>query len=109
MTDPTAQPPVSFEEVTDDTYAAAFLNGVDAVESRRGVELRGRCPRCGDPMDFPVVTEVFQSTIAPGGAAAASSDDTTVLCTCRGSHPARPAGETGCGAYWNIRLTPRGT
>jgi hypothetical protein len=107
MPDPTAQPPVPFDEVTDDAYAVAFLHGVDAVENRRGVELRGRCPRCGDPMDFPVVTEVFRSTVAPGGAAAGVTDETTVLCTCQEIHPARPAGETGCGAYWNIRLTPR--
>ena len=60
MTDPTAQPPVPFDEMTDDAYAAAFLQGLDAVENGEGSSSEGRCPRCGDPMDFSVVTEIFQ-------------------------------------------------
>ena len=104
MPDPTTQPPVSFDEVTDDAYATTFLNDIDVVRNERGVDLRGRCPRCGDPMDFLVVTDVFRGPVAPGGVAAAgASGETTVLCTCQEIHPARPAGETGCGAYWNIR------
>jgi len=99
-----------FDEVTDGAYAQTFLATHTAAENRRGVDLRGRCPRCGDPMDFPIVTEIFQSTVAPGHSADRNSpDEKTVLCTCQADHPDKPAGEKGCGAYWNIRLTRRRT
>jgi hypothetical protein len=57
-------------------------------------------------MQFPVVTEIFQSVAPDGvGSTQPGTEETPVLCTCLTTHPDRPAGEEGCGAYWNIRLT----
>jgi hypothetical protein len=96
--------PVDYAETTADDYAEKFVRSATPSTTRRGVLLSGECPRCADPMDYPVVTEVFRSST--GGAGGATSDETPVLCTCKVAHPHRPADEEGCGAYWNIRLNP---
>jgi hypothetical protein len=108
MTDlaPPAHTPLPYEEVTADTYAQTFAASYTAIAIRRGVLLKGACPRCGDQMQFPVITEIFQNAIAADrGAVQAASEEKPLLCTCQTTHPNRPAGEEGCGAYWNRRLT----
>jgi hypothetical protein len=90
--------PVPFEEVTEDGYAQTFVDACTVTPTRRGVLLAGTCPRCGDPMGFPLTTKVFLSG-TPGAAAAEKRE---VLCTCQVAHPGRPSGEEGCGAYWNV-------
>lgn len=100
-----ARPSVPFEEVTSDDYAQVFARGCTAVPTSRGHLLQGRCPRCGDPMDFLVVTEVWQNiTTATASAEDTSSpsDELPLLCTCSQLHPGRPTDEEGCGAYWNV-------
>jgi hypothetical protein len=94
--------PIPYKETTEDGYAAAFAASASATPIRRGVLLSGACPRCGDRMEFPVVTEIFQTAgSGPGG----DDADSPLLCTCLTAHPDRPEDEEGCGAYWNIRLT----
>jgi hypothetical protein len=108
MTDPTrpGQSPAPYRETTGDSFAETFATGATATPIRRGVLLTGRCPRCSDRMQFPVVTEIFQTTIVPTtGPAPAAAEEKPLMCTCQEPHPDRPAGEVGCGAYWNIRLT----
>jgi hypothetical protein len=100
-----AQPLVPFEEVTETTYADAFAATCTVTELRRGVELAGICPRCGDKMDFPVPTRSFLNTAA----AALSATPMAVMCTCKIDHPGCPAGDEGCGAYWNVQLSRSGT
>lgn len=98
--------PVEYLETTEDGYAAAFAEGCVASPSRRGVLLRGRCPRCDDVMHFPVVTEVFQTITVPGtGTRRQTSTTKRMLCTCEMDHPGRPAGDEGCGGYWNVTLS----
>jgi hypothetical protein len=94
---------IDYEETTGDDYAETFVQSATSSTTRRGLLLSGRCPRCNDPMDYPIVTEVFQSST--GGRQSATTDDTPLLCTCKVPHPKRPADDEGCGAYWNIRLT----
>ena len=93
--------PLPFEIVTDDAYAAAFASTCTPHKTRRGVRLTGTCPRCGDRMDFPVPIRVFQS---PASAPPAAKTE-PVMCTCKTTHPGTPAGDEGCGAYWNVELS----
>lgn len=95
---------VIYEEVTEETYAAAFAAKCTATPTSRGVILNGACPRCADPMTFPHVSTVFKTASVLGQTSAADPGDVQMLCTCSESHPGRPEGEDGCGAYWNIRL-----
>lgn len=98
--------PVPYQEMTADTYGEDFAKSATPTPTRRGVLLSGTCPRCGDPMQFPVVTEIFQSVGSDAARSAPpATEETPVLCTCVATHSDRPAGEEGCGAYWNIRLT----
>ena len=97
--------PMEYEEVTSDDYAALFVDSATSSTTRRGVLLSGTCPRCKDPMDYPIVTEVFQLATGGGRSATAADDDTPLLCTCTVHHPNRPADDEGCGAYWNIHLS----
>ena len=94
--------PVPFKIVTDDAYAVAFAATCTPSETRRGVQLTGTCPRCGHPMDFLVPTSVYQR---PVRAVLNTNQPEPVLCTCTAPHPGTPAGEEGCGAYWNVELT----
>lgn len=96
--------PLEYAEQTADDYAKKFAETCTSTSTRRGLLLRGMCPRCGDTMDFQVVTKIFQSG-SGGDPGAAATKETPLLCTCEVTHPNRPAGEEGCGAYWNIRLS----
>ncbi len=101
-------PPLAYQEETADTYGDTFAASCTATEIRRGVLLVGTCPRCGDPMQFPVVTSTVKSTTG-AGPAPPTAEDTPLLCTCRTDHPGRPDGEEGCGAYWNVRIPRPGS
>ncbi|MGD9525606.1 MAG: hypothetical protein AB7V44_02335 [Pseudonocardia sp.] len=102
--------PEPYEEQTADDYAERFVQGALSTPTRRGVLLRGTCPRCAHPMGFQVVTEIFQTSAACGpGPASAATEEKPLLCTCELDHPGRPAAGEGCGAYWNVRLTRPGS
>jgi hypothetical protein len=106
MSEPGSSEPISYAEVTDDAYGHAFASSCTAARIRRGVLLRGTCPRCAHGMSFPVITEVFQTAVPEEqSASGADSEEKPLLCTCNGTHPGRPAREEGCGAYWNVRLS----
>ncbi|MFI6264176.1 hypothetical protein [Micromonospora sp. NPDC051006] len=100
--EPAAGPgPLPYAEVTDDGYAVWAAETFTAREYGPAVLLSGDCPRCRHPSTYPVVEHVYKH-VAPS-----PSDDPgyrTVLCACEAEHPARPAGLTGCGAYWTLLL-----
>ena len=58
--------PVRYEEVSEQTYGAAFAATCTATPNSRGVILDGACPRCADLMTFPHVTTVFKTGTVPG-------------------------------------------
>lgn len=91
-----------FKIMTEDTYAEAFVASCTPHQTRRGVLLTGTCPRCGDRMDFPVPTGVFQR---PVGTVPGAKEPEPLMCTCKVTHPGVPAGEEGCGAFWNVELS----
>ena len=93
--------PLPFRKVSEAMYGTDFAKTCTAHQTRRGVQLTGTCPRCGEPMDYLILTRVFLSP----GAAVAATQQRTVLCTCGTTHPDTPAGEEGCGAYWNVELS----
>ncbi|MFI6079273.1 hypothetical protein ACIA5C_48015 [Actinoplanes sp. NPDC051343] len=96
--------PVPFAEISEETYAEEFARTCKPVETRRGVELIGVCPRCGHPMSLPLPDRVFMN----GNAASSSPPEhTSALCTCSGEHTGRPDDEYGCGAYWNLQIVKR--
>jgi hypothetical protein len=104
MPSPGPHGPLPYQECTDDAYAAAFAAGcvVDLVP--RGLILRGTCPRCSEPMSFPHISTMVRSTVHGG---LHPAEPFAVLCTCEGEHPGRPPSERdGCGAYWNLRISP---
>ena len=95
-----------YQEVSDEGYAVAFAATCTAMPTSRGMMLGGICPRCTDPMSFPHVTTVFKTATVHGRQAPAlDQEEIEILCTCSKSHPGRPKGEDGCGAYWNIKVT----
>ncbi|MFE2579221.1 hypothetical protein [Streptomyces sp. NPDC059378] len=106
MTTSTGHRGVPYEEITEDAYSDAFVHGARAIPTRRGVLLDGGCPRCAGQMSYPLVDKVFRSPL-PSAAQVPATDSKVValLCTCPEDHPARPDGERGCGAYWNITLS----
>ncbi|MFH8576329.1 hypothetical protein [Streptomyces zaomyceticus] len=108
MTTPPLPPgpvPLPYLRVTEPSYAqraaATFLRE-DFVGA---VVLSGPCPRCGHPMEFPVVERIFR-TPTPGASAPASvSPPVVVFCTVEDvEYPGAPEGEAGCGAYWSLVL-----
>ncbi|GAA2746151.1 hypothetical protein GCM10010440_36740 [Kitasatospora cinereorecta] len=109
-TPPTGAPdPKRYEEITNLRFATAAAS-FEALPTRGGVILRGTCPRCADPMEFPHVDRVYRMTL-PGRSTAArrsgaEQDVVHMICTCTADHPGRPEGLDGCGAYWNVRLGP---
>ncbi|MGI5499361.1 hypothetical protein [Lentzea sp. CA-135723] len=107
MTDPVDAEPIPYAEVTAESYGRDFAASSAGTPMRRGVLLRGTCPRCRHGMSFPLITRVFQTGGAETerGTTAEGQEDKPVLCTCDGTHPGKPFREEGCGAYWNVRLT----
>jgi hypothetical protein len=109
MSDPDvpAMKPEPYDETTAENYASDFVTSITTTTPiRRGVLLRGRCPRCGDTMDFPIITKIFQRYTRAGDVASGGgSEERPVLCTCSVAHPGRPDGDEGCGAYWNVTLS----
>ncbi|MFC3500364.1 hypothetical protein ACFOOK_05200 [Micromonospora krabiensis] len=100
--EPAAGPdPLPYAEVTDDGYAVRAAETFTAREYGPALLLSGDCPRCGHPISWPLVDAVYKNvTPVPS----ADADHRAVLCTCESEHPARPAGRSGCGAYWTLEV-----
>ncbi|MFK0136302.1 hypothetical protein [Streptomyces murinus] len=63
--------------------------------------LRGPCPRCRALIEIPLFHELVKAGGHPGVTLSDPAGE-PVLCTCEEDHEGRPAGRTGCGAYWNL-------
>ncbi len=97
---PPAGPSVPYQEVTDDAYAPAYVRGARILSSDpEATVLGGTCPRCGCPCVFEHVPRTFRSPRR-----GPRVREIPMMCTCTTGHEDRPAGEEGCGAYWNVRL-----
>ncbi|MET3987793.1 hypothetical protein [Streptomyces sp. PvR034] len=94
-------------EVTAASYAASYTTGLRVTGTVDGAVLSGACPRCACPFDFSYIRRVYRHRPAGGryaGGQDAHALRVPVLCVCETAHAGRPAGEEGCGAYWNILL-----
>ncbi|MGC9439376.1 hypothetical protein [Streptomyces sp. WG5] len=90
--------PVAYRETTRADYAATYTDALDVVPvNQETLVLSGRCPRCGCACTYLHVRRAFRGP-------SRRADGIPVICTCETAHPGRPEGETGCGAYWNVRL-----
>lgn len=99
---------VDYSVETHDSFAqtAAATFSLD-VKGSADAELNGPCPRCEDPMSFPVHSHIFRRRKRP---ARTASDNGLVpmICTCKSmTHQGRPDDAEGCGAYWNLRIDER--
>lgn len=91
---------LAYEEVGLPEYAEQASRSFELAGTGAGmVILRGRCPRCGLAMRFPVAERIYRGD-APGNGTA----PTVVFCTAEDPFPGRPAGRTGCGAYWSLLI-----
>ena len=121
-TEPSAQAPLRFEEITDPDYPAAFI--ALGIEDEKlpggGLILYGRCPRCQGGIEVPLPTgtvrEAADTSAVPGTASlrraplapvpVTEPEPIAIVCTCTEcEHPGRPAGiRDGCGAYWLLTV-----
>jgi hypothetical protein len=108
-TDQSSAPPGSkpYEEITCEGFANAAV-AFKVLPTHGGVILRGPCPRCADPMDFPHVDRVYRrmrrGRSAGDPRSGPQGNVVHMICTCQADHPGRPEGLDGCGAYWNVTL-----
>jgi hypothetical protein len=93
---------LTYQEVTDPAFAGAAA-AFHVLPVPGGVVFRGPCPRCGDAMEFPHVTQTYRLGRRRRGSGRLSGT-VPMICTCRSAHPGRPDGEDGCGAYWNVTV-----
>ncbi|MFF9486004.1 hypothetical protein [Streptomyces sp. NPDC014676] len=96
----TAEPPVPYRETTADGYARDFTREARALSVDDDTTvLSGSCPRCGCSFTFTYRPRAFR-----GPRRGPRVREIPVMCTCAVEHEGRPAGEEGCGAYWNVRM-----
>ena len=106
--------PLPYKEMSDDTYAESAVKDFTVTEPARGtLVLRGPCPRCHAFIEIPLVSSIFRSSRSVGGwprarapKAAEAGHKEPMMCTCEDDHPNRPAGRSGCGAYWTLIISP---
>jgi len=94
--------PLPYLETTDPAYGEQAASSFAVEEVTPGaLRVCGPCPRCGDPIEVPVVTRVYRGRRRAAG----ETMSVPIDCTCEGhDHPGRPDGRAGCGAYWNLTL-----
>jgi len=107
--------PIPYTEVTEPSYGEIAAGTFSVVEVSADIMLlRGACPRCAAALEIPLVSSVFHGmrTIQetqPEQATVEGIKDARwvepMVCTCEHSHPNRPEGSVGCGAFWNLMLT----
>jgi hypothetical protein len=100
--------PLPYEEITDEEYAQrASVDNFVLEEPERGRPfLRGTCPRCGDPMIYPLPQGIILKgpSLRRLRSRRADSGVWPVLCTCTRNHPGRPPDNEGCGAFWSLHI-----
>jgi hypothetical protein len=100
-----SQPVLYLDSAYDPSWDPAFE---EQWEPDR-VVLRGACPRCQDPMAFPIgigefVLDTGTKSFRPDNL---PSEWRTVFCRCTQAHEGQPeAANDGCGATWYL-LVPK--
>jgi hypothetical protein len=68
----------------------------------------GTCPECGGSVSriyaVTALTAAADDGIAVDGEKLAADGLRTMVCDCGLSHARRPDDDTGCGAYWKVKL-----
>jgi hypothetical protein len=104
------QHPRSYAEKTDDRYAERAASEFTADSTAGAVTLRGPCPRCQHVMEYLIgdVVRHWRWRPAAQPAAPRPEPETTehMICTCEEEHPGRPADYLGCGAFWDLAISP---
>lgn len=96
-----------YDEITEAHYAQ-YAAATWSAEAGDGViVLQGLCPRCSGSSEYLVADGIYRRAVGmadrgngPGSEAA------NLICCCAGNHAGRPEGGEGCGAYWNLNLSP---
>ncbi|WP_329282298.1 hypothetical protein [Streptomyces sp. NBC_01451] len=94
-------PSLPYRYGTEDQFAQRAAATFTLEDFGSALVLSGPCPRCGQPMDFTVVEELFRA--APG-AAPGPAAPVVMYCTAETVYEGSPEGHTGCGAYWSLLL-----
>jgi hypothetical protein len=106
----TTPPALSYQSVTDPTYAQLAAGSFALEDFGTAQTLSGPCPRCRQPMEFTVVRRLLRDsdTSVPAGTPAPpvpSGRSVVLYCTVDSVvYDNTPAGESGCGAYWSLTL-----
>ena len=98
-------PSLPYQYGTDAQFAQRAAATFTLEDFGSALVLSGPCPRCGQPMDFTVVEELFR---AATGADPVPATPVVMYCTAETVHEGSPDGHPGCGAYWSL-LLPSGT
>ncbi|MFH8282670.1 hypothetical protein [Streptomyces antibioticus] len=95
-------PPPPYRHGTDPQYAQHAAATFTLDDYGSALVLAGPCPRCGRPMDFTVVKELFRATTTATDPAPTRA--VVMYCTVETVYEGAPDGHTGCGAYWSLLL-----
>ncbi|MFI6231850.1 hypothetical protein ACIBCR_31595 [Micromonospora echinospora] len=109
MADAPATPPHDAIPYTECGYGP--VDAFTVVDDANGLDLTGACPACNGPTTsrYEIGSPHGYKGIFPTRKPVAPPKPTglvTVICACGYPHAERPAesGESGCGAYWKVRL-----
>lgn len=111
MATPFPAEPLPYVEMTESRFAEEAAKTFIAQSHPEGIVLSGNCPRCGAPIQVPLLVETFSRGVRWGRGTYAGPPPATarrsepIICTCEEPHPGRPDGYVGCGAYWTLVLT----
>jgi hypothetical protein len=99
---------VSYREVSEPDYAEEAAATFVIEDFDIGMSLlSGLCPRCGAPIEVPLIDGVFRgdrAVLVDTAERAGGTRAVPIICTCTEAHPGRPDGRVGCGAYWIFDL-----
>jgi hypothetical protein len=109
-----------YQEMTDPAFGQRAADTFVASRTAdRAISLVGPCPRCSSGMEVVIPGEMFLATRTsllrralgrPDGTASpagSQEEEVPMICLCTATHPGRPEGRKGCGAYWNLTVEDR--
>ncbi|MBQ0826716.1 hypothetical protein [Streptomyces tagetis] len=107
----TTSEPLAYRRGTDPEYGRLAAETFVLEDFGSALVLSGPCPRCGRPMEFPVVGRLFRGE-DPGPAAPAPPEPDTargravvMYCTVEDvRYEGGPEDAPGCGAYWSVTV-----